>query len=71
MATTETYTRFESARADRFAGFIGGLTRRWAQYKTYRSTLAELETLGDHELADLGIHRSMIRSIAYKAAYDG
>ncbi|MBT8424912.1 MAG: DUF1127 domain-containing protein [Silicimonas sp.] len=52
-------------------GFLGGLTTRFAQYRTYRRTLDELERLSDRELADLGISRLGLRSIAYRAAYDG
>ena len=59
------------AQAPRFAGMFGGISRRFAQYKTYRTTLEELESLSDRDLADLGLSRSMLRSVAYKAAYEG
>ena len=55
----------------RFAGLFGGIKRRYAQYRTYRTTLDELDSLSDRELADLGLARTMLRSVAYKAAYDG
>ncbi len=51
--------------------FFGGVSRRIASYRTYRQTLGELQTLSDRELNDLGIHRSQLRGIAYRAAYDG
>lgn len=35
-----------------------------------RQTMAELNALSDHDLRDLGIARSQIRSIAHEAAYD-
>lgn len=35
----------------------------------YRATLTELNELSGRELADLGIHRSAIKSIALEAAY--
>ena len=57
--------------ANRLSGLMGALSARYTRYKTYRVTLDELEALSDRDLADLGIARSMIRSIAYKAAYDG
>ncbi|MDD9978446.1 MAG: DUF1127 domain-containing protein [Boseongicola sp.] len=50
---------------------FGGLTQRVRRYRTYRQTVEELERLTDRELTDLNISRSMIRSIAYRAAYDG
>ena len=52
-------------------GLFAGLTDRVARYRVYRTTLTELSGLNDRELTDLGIHRSSIRSIAYKAAYSG
>ena len=63
---------FDSRRhAARRAGLIGGLTQRFERYRTYRQTLEELSELSDRELSDLGLSRSMLRSIAYRAAYDG
>lgn len=52
-------------------GFLSGIGQRFARYKTYRTTLNELERLSDHELADLGLSRAQLRSIAYKSAYEG
>ncbi|AZQ66302.1 DUF1127 domain-containing protein [Silicimonas algicola] len=52
-------------------GIIGGMRRRYAQYRTYRTTLDELQSLTDRELSDLGLHRSALRGVAYKAAYEG
>lgn len=57
--------------ANRLSGFVGAVSQRYTRYKTYRTTLDELEALSDRDLADLGIARSMIRSIAYQAAYGG
>jgi len=36
--------------------------------RAYRSTFNELSRLSNHELADLGLNRSMIRSVALEAA---
>lgn len=55
--------------ADRAASFIEDIQGRMTRYKTYRVTLAELSQLSARDLADLGIHRSMIKSTAYEAAY--
>lgn len=58
------------ARVNR-APIFGDIAERIARYKTYRSTLNELQTLTDRELIDLGIARADVRSIAYQAAYGG
>ena len=54
-------TRLSDARAT--------LSERFARYRTYRQTLSELASLTDRDLADLGLHRADIRSVARDAAY--
>ena len=58
-----------AVRTGRVAKAYRGVVQGFAQYNVYRVTLSELQNLSDRELADLGIHRSQIRSIAYNAAY--
>ena len=45
------------------------LAGRFASYRMYRQTLAELESLGAHELEDLGLARGTIREVAYRSVY--
>jgi uncharacterized protein YjiS (DUF1127 family) len=54
-----------------------GLTKWWNRFcearqkrRIYRETVRELNRLSDRELADLGINRSMIKSIAMEGHYD-
>lgn len=54
--------------------WIGGV---WADYREavrrraiYRQTFSELNALSNRELADLGLHRSMLRRIAWTAAQE-
>ena len=42
---------------------------RFSRYRLYRQTLNELSELTRRELADLGLNRSMLQNVAYKAAY--
>lgn len=42
---------------------------RRKNYLVYRRTIRELSNLSDRDLADLGLSRSMIRSLAHEAAY--
>ncbi|MEM6595637.1 MAG: DUF1127 domain-containing protein [Pseudomonadota bacterium] len=63
-ANTTTNTIFDRVRA-----IFADLTERAARAKVYRTTLGELKELSNRELADLGIHRSEIKRIAYEAAY--
>lgn len=45
------------------------LMERRAKYRVYRQTLNELSTLSSRDLADLGMSRGSIQSVAYQAAY--
>ncbi len=58
------------ASASRLSILFSTLRMGLAKRKLYRSTLDELQSLSDRELADLGLHRSGLPRIAYQAAYD-
>ena len=67
---TQTTTRAQSALAQRFDALMIDLRARLARRRVYRQTVNELAVLSDRELADLGLHRSEIRRIAWQAAYE-
>lgn len=46
-------------------------TAKSGKRAAYRRTLREMSQLSNRELADLGIHRSEIKRIAYEAVYTG
>ncbi len=54
---------------ERLARWFGTGSKLVEQRRVYRLTLRELGALNDRDLADLGIHRAMIDSIAREAAY--
>jgi len=56
--------------AGRLPSLFSGIAKKVSQYRVYRNTLSELQMLGDRELADLGLNRSVLRSVAYKSAYE-
>lgn len=64
-----TQTRPNAALSERLHAFTSALSERYAQYRLYRRTLDELEALSTRELADLGLHKSALKSVAYEAAY--
>jgi uncharacterized protein YjiS (DUF1127 family) len=59
--------RAHAARSDN--GIVARVRQALADYRLYRSTVAELSQLTDRDLADLGIHRSMVNEIARQAVY--
>ena len=48
---------------------VGRVRKALADYRLYRNTLAELGSLNNRELRDLGISRHSIREIAYDSVY--
>ncbi len=65
---TETRT-YGITLAQRFATLRANFAAARAQRKIYTTTVVELENLSNRELADLGLNRSSIKSIAFEAAY--
>jgi uncharacterized protein YjiS (DUF1127 family) len=41
--------------------YIATLLRAFAQWRTYRTAIRELEALDDRALGDIGLNRTMIR----------
>jgi len=58
-----------SSLGDRFAAFRANFADAAAKRKLYKTTIAELEVLSNRDLADLGLHRSTIKTLAFEAAY--
>ncbi|MGR3756331.1 MAG: DUF1127 domain-containing protein [Tranquillimonas sp.] len=59
---------FEAGLIDRSINVLKLASVRLARFRTYRQTVRELESLSDRELADLGLHRAVIHSLARQAA---
>ncbi|UWQ19323.1 DUF1127 domain-containing protein [Jannaschia sp. M317] len=53
----------------RLAARLDTARENLAKWRLYRETLAELSALSNRDLSDLGLHRSMIKSLAIEAAY--
>ena len=66
MATT---TTFDNTLARGGHGLFAGIRKSLADYRLYRRTLTELESLSDRELRDLGLSRLSIREVAYDSVY--
>ncbi|OYX40972.1 MAG: hypothetical protein B7Z02_17235 [Rhodobacterales bacterium 32-67-9] len=69
MAYASGIRRIEIGLAERVAAFFRGLSDSRRRYSVYRQTVRELAALSERDLADLGIHRSSITTIAMEAAY--
>lgn len=62
-------TRRLPAHEGRMATLVAALREYLARRALFKQTVRELNDLTGRELADLGISRSMIRSVAYEAAW--
>ena len=67
MAVASTQTGLKGAPVFGVAALVETVKTRVARYRLYRQTVNELSALSDRELADLGLHRSMIRRLAQQA----
>ena len=55
--------------ADRAAAVVKTIRVALERRRIFKQTVRELQSLSSRELADLGIHRSMITRVANEAAY--
>lgn len=62
------HTNDGSSVVGRIAGAIAEISHRVGQYRAYRRTLAELQSISPRDLADLGLDRSMLNSVAWEEA---
>ena len=51
------------------SAWLYGAIRRLEDYRLYRRSVSELSDLSVRELADLGLHRSEIKRVAYETIY--
>lgn len=55
--------------ADRISALVAAMKAALQRRRVYKQTVRELSALTARELADLGIARSMVTTIAMEAAY--
>ena len=55
--------------SDRAASLLKLVKDAWVRRQLYNRTLAELQSLSDRDLTDLGLSRSNIAEVAREAAY--
>ena len=54
--------------ADYVGSKLASAAKAWEMHKRYRATVAGLEALSERELADIGLTRDQIRSVARDAS---
>ncbi|MEJ6389109.1 DUF1127 domain-containing protein [Gymnodinialimonas ulvae] len=69
MAYVSSTRKSSDTLINRFAALRVDAIEAYNNWRVYRTTLNELNSLSTRELADLGINPSMVRRIALEAAY--
>ncbi len=69
MAYVNTTRSLNVSFADRLGNIAKSVKLALNRRRLFNQTVRELNALSDRDLADLGIHASMIKQIATEAAY--
>ncbi|WP_424831100.1 DUF1127 domain-containing protein [Ruegeria sp.] len=67
MAAASNISTLNGVQVNGLASLIEAVKIRFVRHRVYRQTVNELSALSNRELADLGLHRSMIRRVAMQA----
>ncbi|TMV07906.1 DUF1127 domain-containing protein [Ruegeria sediminis] len=70
MAVISDHTAHKGTFFAGLSSLIEAAKARYTRHRVYRQTVNELSALSTRDLADLGLHRSMIRRVALQAAED-
>lgn len=67
---THTITNGTVATAGENGSWIERIRKSIFDYRLYRKTLEELDSLSDRELNDLGLSRIVLKDVARQAVYE-
>ena len=69
MAYVSASLNSHTSLLERVSAFIARQRQAYADHRLYTKTMNELKSLSSRELADLGLCRSSLHDVAYKAVY--
>ncbi len=69
MTVATHITTHRGIHLGRFSAWVQAIKAEFARRRNYHRTLRELSALSIHQLADLGLNRSMLHQAAYEAVY--
>ena len=67
---THAITHGTLTTTDETGSWLSRIRKSFADYRLYRRTMEELESLSDRELNDLGLSRIALRDVARQAVYE-
>ena len=71
MAYVQSEAKIKTSFFENLSTGVLNLINRYKKYRLYSQTVSELRELSGRDLADLGLSRSMIESVAFSAVYEG
>ena len=71
MAYVQSEDKIKTHFFEYLSTIVLNLINRYKKYRLYSQTVSELRELSGRDLADLGLSRSMIESVAFSAVYEG
>lgn len=71
MAYVQPEAKLAETFFENLVTIVRNMIERYKQYRLYSKTVSELRSLTGRDLADLGLSRSMIESVAFSAVYEG
>ena len=70
MALATDFIASKHGLTERLFAMVADLGERLRKARAFRRAYNELAALPDSQLRDMGLNRSMIRRVAYQAAYE-
>ncbi|MEM6480797.1 MAG: DUF1127 domain-containing protein [Pseudomonadota bacterium] len=70
MAVSANISHISQSTEIRLADLAAQMRTRLSRWWLYRQTLSEMARLSDRDLADLGLHRSELKRVAFSAVYN-
>ena len=70
MAYVQSEAKIKASFFENLSISVLNLINRYKKYRLYSQTVSELSELSGRDLADLGLSRSMIESVAFSAVYE-
>lgn len=70
MALASEYSPAKHGFAERIVTFVTGFVSHIQKARAFNKSYRELSALPDAQLKDMGLHRSMIRRMAFQAVYE-
>ena len=71
MAFIQSQLKSKGSLIDKLEFVVRTITVNYKRHRLYTRTVSELNALSVRELSDLGLSKSVIRSVAYAAVYGG